>query len=123
MGRIGVEREGVDLIRLDIEGEIGPDAMREGLEAFLAATEPLERFDILYLVRDMKMPSLEAIRVELGYFGRLWRLIPRIGRAALVADQGWLRTAAKVEAAVIPGLTIETFTSDEEERARAWLAE
>ncbi len=121
MGSIRVGREGEDLIRLDVEGEIDAEEMRKGIEAFLSVAETLEGFDLLYIVRDMRMPSLAAMRVELGYFGRLWRLIPRMRRSALVANQRWIRTAAKAESAIIPGLTIETF--EEEAPARAWLAE
>jgi hypothetical protein len=96
--------------------------MEAGLDAFLAAAEPLERFDVLYLVRDLRVPTLGAIRVELTRFGRLWRLLRRFGRVALVADQAWVRNVAKVEGAVIPGLTIRTFEPDEEAEARSWLA-
>ena len=41
MGSFRVEREGTDLIRLEIDGEIDVTAMRDGIDAFLAAAEPL----------------------------------------------------------------------------------
>ena len=122
MGYIRTEREGPSLLRLEVGGEIDAAEMEAGLERFLAIAEPLERFDMLYLVQDVRFPGLGALRVELARLGRLWRLLPRFGRVALAANQGWIRAAAKAESAVIPGLTIETFGADEEARARAWLA-
>ena len=122
MGYIRTEQEEPSLLRLEIGGEIDAAEMEAGLERFLSTAEPLERFDLLYLVHDVRFPTLSAMRVELARLGRLWRLLPRLGRVALVANQGWIRAAAKAESAIIPGLTIETFEADDEARARAWLA-
>lgn len=122
MGYIRTEREGPSLVRLEVGGEIGAAEMEAGLDRFLSVAEGMDRFDVLYVVQDVRIPTLGAIRVELARIGRLWRLLPRLGKIALVANQGWVRSAAKAEAAVIPGLTIETFGPDEEAQARAWLA-
>jgi hypothetical protein len=119
---VRVELEGPSLIRLEGSGEIDADGMEEALDAFLTAAEPLESFDMLYLVNGLRVPTLGAIRVELARFGRLWSLLPRLGRVALVADQGWVRAAAKAESAVIPGLAVRTFEPGEEADARQWLA-
>lgn len=122
MGQIRVEEEAPAFLRLEVSGEIGATEMEAGLDAFFAAAEPLERFDMLYLVHDLRVPTLGAIRVELARLGRLWRLLPRFGRIALVADQGWVRAAARAESAIIPGITIRTFEPGEEAEARGWLA-
>ena len=122
MGYIRTEREGPSLLRLEVGGDIDAPEMEAGIERFLSAAEPLERFDMLYLVQDVRFPTLSAMRVELARLGRLWRLLPRLDRVALVANQGWIRAAAKAENALIPGVTIETFAAHEEARARSWLA-
>lgn len=51
----------------------------------------------------------------------LLKQLDRIGRVAVVADQAWIRWAAKLESAVLPHVTYETFESRERERALAWV--
>jgi hypothetical protein len=50
-----------------------------------------------------------------------FRNLDRVGRVAIVADQSWIRWAAKLESAVLPHVSYETFESDERERAWAWV--
>ena len=45
----------------------------------------------------------------------------KIGKVAVVSDEAWLRTAAEVEGKLIPGLTIESFKSDDHAVAESWL--
>ena len=107
--------------RLTISGQIDEDAMRAGLDAFLASVDGPGKSDYLYEISDFEFPSLQAIAVEFGYIPRLFAALPRIGKVALVADQQWLRKAAEIEGMVIPGLTIETFEPGDEAKAEAWL--
>lgn len=50
-----------------------------------------------------------------------FRNLERVGRVAIVADQSWIRWAAKLESVMLPHVSYETFESDERERAWAWV--
>ncbi|MGD9636464.1 MAG: STAS/SEC14 domain-containing protein, partial [Pirellulales bacterium] len=45
----------------------------------------------------------------------------RFGRVAIVSDLRWIRWATKIESALLPHISYETFTSDERHRALAWV--
>lgn len=109
-------------IELDISGKIGPKEMQTGMEAFLAAVKDEEKIDCLYRIKDVEIPPLSAIAVELSYFPLLLGVLKKLDRVAAVANQGWVRTAARIESAVIPGLVIKTFEPHEEAQAIEWLA-
>jgi hypothetical protein len=47
--------------------------------------------------------------------------LKRFGRIAIVSDQAWIRWASKLEGALLPHISYETFTSAEKARALAWV--
>jgi hypothetical protein len=59
----------------------------------------------------------DLIKRSAGWF----RQLDRVGRVAIVADQTWVRWAAKVESALLPHISYETFESAERDRALAWV--
>ena len=107
--------------RLTIRGRIEEAQMRDGLDDFLAVVESAPKTDFLYTITDFQLPEFQALLVAFGYIPRLLMSLPKIGKVAVVADAAWLRKAAEIEGAVIPGLTIETFALDEAEQAEDWL--
>ena len=40
-----------------------------------------------------------------------------------MSDTGWIKKAAEIEGALIPGLVIKSFDLDAEDAAEAWLTE
>ena len=108
-------------IDIEISGAINSEAMREGLDQLLEATEDVEHGVMLYRITDFSLPTLGALSVELQKLPELFGLIGKIDRCAVVTDQGWIRTAAEIEGAVIPGLDIKAFRSDDAANAETWL--
>ena len=53
----------------------------------------------------------------LPLFGKLGRF----GRVAVVADQGWIRAATKVESAMLPHVSYRVFEPGERDEAFAWV--
>src|SRR3546814_6156426 len=47
--------------------------------------------------------------------------LDRFGRVAVVADQGWIRAAAKVESAMLPHISYRVFKPEERDDAFAWV--
>ncbi|KIH77507.1 SpoIIAA-like [Geoalkalibacter ferrihydriticus] len=111
--------------RLDIQfgGKLDRDAMKVALDDLVAKGEGIEHGRMLYRIGDFDMPTLGAIGVELSRLPQLFRFIRKFDRAAVVAGKQWVRKISEMEGALIPGLTIKAFSSDEEAQAEAWLEE
>ena len=78
---------------------------------------------MLYRITDFAMPSMAAAAVELRRLPQLFGLIRRFDRCAVISDAGWIRRAAEVQGALIPGLTVRSFTPEAGAEAAAWLDE
>lgn len=88
------------------------------IETLLDATPQL---DILADVRGSPSVALSAVVEELKHLPLIIRLIRAIDRVAIVADAEWVRTASRIESALIPGLHYEVYERNDEAHARAWL--
>ena len=58
------------------------------------------------------------------YLPHSWRMLverEKFGRIAVVSDIAWIRWATRLESALIPGLSYETYRMDEREQALAWV--
>lgn len=88
------------------------------IETLLDTTPQL---DILADVRGSPSVALSAVVEELKHLPLIIRLIRAIDRVAIVADAEWVRTASRIESALIPGLHYEVYERKDEAHARAWL--
>ncbi|KJZ21256.1 STAS/SEC14 domain-containing protein [Loktanella sp. S4079] len=109
-------------IDLVLNGAIDADTMRMALDDFIAKAEGISDGRMLYTVQNFALPTLGAFGVELSKLPKLLRAVGKFDRCALLSDAGWLRTAAEVEGALIPGLKIKSFELAEVDAAEAWLA-
>lgn len=116
-----VTKSGPTRIDVAIEGEVDADAMRRGLDELIAQSEGISSGRMLVEAPEFVMPSPGAIGVELTRLPKLMGLIRRFDRAALVSDSEWLRRAAEMEGAVIPGLEVKAFPLTARTEAEAWL--
>lgn len=109
--------------RVDIvlDGKLDTDDMRSGLDELLEQSEDVKNGVMLYKIKEFALPSLGAIGVEFARLPKLFGLLGRFNKCAVMTDASWLRTAAEVEGAVFPGIEIKSFEMDEEEAAEAWL--
>jgi len=110
--------------RVDIElgGKLDSEEMGVALDELVAKTEGIEHGRMLYRVNDFKIPTLGAIVIEFARLPSMIGLITKFDRAAVIADQKWIQTISEIEGALIPGLEIKAFDSDDEAAAEAWLA-
>lgn len=109
-------------IDLSIAGKIDPTEMRDGLDAFFSATDGQDAIKCLYRIRDVGLPNLVAIAIKLRRLPRLFGVIKRLDKIAVVANQTWVRRMAKIENVVIPRGTIRAFDPIDEPRAIEWLS-
>jgi hypothetical protein len=118
---LSVTKPSPDRLDIDLSGTLDADAMRAGLDDLVRLSEGMRSGRMLYRITDFHMPTMGAIGVELRRLPKLFALISRFRRCAVVSDVAWLRTAAEVEGRLIPGLEIKSFDLPEAAAAEAWL--
>ncbi len=93
-------------------------AVLDRLEASLSARERTHFYVEVEALSGVEMDGMGGYMVRAtGLLGRL----ERFGRIAVVADQSWIRWAARIESALLPKVSYETFTLAERDRALAWV--
>lgn len=67
--------------------------------------------------------TLSAVTVELAHVPSLMKWIYGLDRIAIISDEDWIRTASRIESALLPGVTYEVYDEDEADAALAWIRE
>lgn len=110
-----------DVIALSISGKITTaelDAIMGRLELALAKNEKTHVFVETRTIDEIDVSGLPS------YFARavpILAKVPRFGRVAIVADQAWIRIAARVESLLLPFISYRTFTPGRRDEALAWV--
>ncbi|WP_371153514.1 STAS/SEC14 domain-containing protein [Jannaschia sp. 2305UL9-9] len=117
-----ITKKGPSRVDITIAGKIDAEKMRAGLDALLSQSEGMSGGAMLYRISDFAMPDFSALVVEMQRLPQLFGLLGRFSRCAVISDAMWLRTAAQIEGAVLPGLKIRAFDTDDIDDAEAWLA-
>jgi len=109
--------------RIDIElsGRVSSDEMAQGLDDLLEKSQDVNAGVMLYRISSFAFPDLAAIAVEMARLPKLFGLLGRFDRCAVLSDAAWIRTTAEVEGALFPGIDIKGFDLGDEQSAEAWL--
>ena len=118
---LAITKPSENRVDIEISGSIDAAAMQTGLDTLIEQSETVVDGRMLYTITNFSMPTMSALAVELKRLPKLFGLLSKYNRCAVVSDTGWLRKAAEVEGALIPGLTIKSFDIDDTERAEEWL--
>ena len=118
-----VEQNGDNRLDLELSGKIDAEAMKLALAELTNKSQGMKNGTMLYRILDFDLPTLGAIGVELSSIPELFKMIGKFDKAAVLANQSWIRVASQIESALIPGLEIKAFELDQETEAEAWLAE
>lgn len=118
-----ITKPAANRVDIHLDGKIDADMMSSALDDLLEKSDGVTNGVMLYRISEFALPTLAAIGVELARVPRLFGLLSRFDRCAVLSDVAWLRKAAVIEGAILPGLDIRAFALDETEAAEAWLAE
>ena len=116
-----VEKPSPNRLNIDLSGRLDAESMAKGLDELLAQSEGISNGKMLYRITEFALPSLAAIGVEFARLPRLFSLLGRFDRCAVLTDAAWLRTAAEIEGALFAGIEISAYPFDQEEQAERWL--
>lgn len=110
-------------VDIELQGEIDTDDMRTALDDLIEKSEDVANGRLLYRITDFAMPTLGAIGVEFTRLPKLFGLLGKFDKCAVLSDAGWIKTAAEIEGALFPGIAIKSFELDESEAAEDWLSQ
>ncbi|WP_209001994.1 SpoIIAA family protein [Stappia albiluteola] len=122
-GMLEITKPAPNRIDIRLEGTLDAETMAKALDDLLALSEDVTNGRMLYTIPEFSMPTLGAIAVELRRLPKMFGLLGKFDRCAVLSDAAWLRTAAEIEGRLFPGIEIKSFKLDDVEAAEAWLAE
>lgn len=110
-----------DVIALEIADKISGgelDTVMDRLDAAMARHDKVHIFVETRSIDGIEIAGLGAyMTCALPLLGKL----DRFGRVAVVADQGWIRAATRIESAVLPHISYRVFEPDARDEALAWI--
>jgi len=112
--------KGPDRLDIQYSGKLDTESMKSALD-FINQSEGIEHGKMLFTVGEYAQPTLGAIAIEMSYIPQMFKFIKQFDRAAILADQDWLKKISELEGLLIPGLEIKAFNRNEEAEAEAWL--
>lgn len=110
-----------DRVDIELRGSLDADTMRVALDDLIAKSDDVTQGRMLYKVSEFSFPTLGAIGVEFTRLPKLFGLLGKFDKCAVVCDTEWIRKAAEIEGAIFPGIEIKSFEFDEIDEAEAWL--
>jgi hypothetical protein len=116
-----VTKPAANRVDIELSGTLNADGMRAALDDLIEKSEDVVDGRMLYRITDFSFPTLGAIGVEFARLPKLFGLIGKFDRCAVLTDAGWIAKAAEIEGALIPGIEIKSFDLNEREVAEAWL--
>lgn len=104
-----------------VEGRVTKEDVREAFDRMGGLMDANDKVDMLADVREGVHIELAAIGEEMRHLSQVGRMLAKMDRVALVADQAWIRAAARIESYVLPSIDYRVFTREQEAEARAFI--
>lgn len=112
-------RDGI--IALKVIGKLMRDEMMQVSDLVERSLAEHEKTHIFCEIEDYSGFDLTALGEYLPHARKMLGQLDRFGRVAVVSDIAWMRWATRIESALLPHMTYETFTADERDSALAWV--
>lgn len=103
-----------------IEGSIRSSDMQELVALAEEIGNGSSKPSLVFDIGEVDDLDWSALAEETSHLSALMRMLRRLDRIAVIANQGWLRTGARIESALLPGVTYEVFSREKAEQARLW---
>ena len=109
------------ILAVRIGGKVKGEALEpalDRLDALISEHDKVHIFVEVETITDLEISSLGS------YAARALRLLgklDRFGRVGIVAGPNWVRWGAKIESALLPGISYRVFGREEREEALEWV--
>ena len=104
-----------------IEGRVTKADVREAFTRMGELMDSNDKVDMLADVRAGVHIELAALGEEMRHLSQVGRMLSKMDRVALVADQAWIRAAGRIESYVLPSIDYRVFTREQAAEARAFI--
>lgn len=104
-----------------VYGEISAEDVKKFIAFVETQNEAQAGGNVLFDLVSMAGYSFGAVAGELSHAPALIQWITGLDRVAVVSDEAWIRAAARLESALLPGVTYSVYDADEADAARAWV--
>ena len=118
---LSVSKPSSHQVDVELSGPVDADNMRSALNRLIEGADGMLHGKMLYKVSDLALPSMAALAVEFQLLPKLFGLVGRFDKCAVLSDAAWIRRSAEIKGAVIPFLEIKGFPMSDQQRAQAWL--
>lgn len=118
---IDIEQIGPQAHRIAIYGEFREDDARRFVEFAQEHHAGGGGGNVLIDLVSLAGWSFSAMSEEIAHVPAMLRWVYSLDRIALVSDEEWMRTAARLESALLPGVSYAVYDDDEADAARAWV--
>lgn len=119
---MNVTKPAANRVDITLRGSLNAEDMRDGLDQLIAVSQGVAQGLMFYEIKDFAMPTIGAFAVEMSRLPKLFGLLGKFKKCAVLSDIGWLRAAAEVEGKLLPGLELKSFAEADRDAAEAWLA-
>ena len=116
-----ITKPSADRVDIDLSGKLDAHEMGKALDELIDQSEGISNGKMLYTISAFALPTFGAIGVEMARLPKLFGLLSKFDKCAVLSDSSWLRTAAAVEGALFPGIDIKGFEMHEVDAAETWL--
>lgn len=110
-----------DIIITSISGHLDKDDVRRIMERLDAAFARGGKVHVFAEVTNFKGMSADAWISDISHAAHYLTRLGQFGRIAIVSDQSWIRTASRIESALLPLVSYEVYTPDQRDHALAWV--
>lgn len=118
---LNISKPSKNRVDIELSGVLDANAMREGLDKLIEQSEDVSEGKMLYSISDFEFPTVGALAQEFIKMPRLFGLLGKFEKCAVVSDAAWIRTVAEMEGAVFPSLDIKSFAQSQVAAAEKWL--
>lgn len=106
---------------MTVTGKISEVDMAAILDWLKAQAQTHAEFNMCVEMDQLDFPDLGAFKQEFSRIGEVFQMAKSMKKCALISGSGFVRTFAKVEGALWPGLEIHVFEAGERDEAVTWL--
>ena len=112
---------GANIIALSFEGRLEKGDVERAMHRLDTAFKQSGPVHLFIEVRDFKGMAGDAWLSDLGHGLHYLTRLKQFGRVAIVSRQSWIRTASRIESALLPFVKYEVYTPEQRDQALAWV--
>lgn len=104
-------------------GKFTEAAFHQAMSQFLPELANRQEFSLYIELQSLDGVDANAVWKDLKYYLKnAGEVMNKITRIALVTDESWVKTIAVASYAFIPGIELKSFSFDDQEEAKRWVA-